>query len=102
MLLPPFAVLRDGEPIQAARLRTSVRTGIDYNDVRIELGLIPEFEEREVAVYVLTPWSEWQELRVEERAAAVAQYRLHNLISVHVEDAIAREAERKAKQKHGA
>lgn len=99
MLLPPFAVLRDGEPIQDVRLRTSVRTGIDFNDVRIELGMIPELEEREAAVYVHVPWSEWLELPIEERAAAVAQHRLHNLISVHVEDAVARETERRAKQK---
>lgn len=95
MLLPPFSVLRDGEPISTVPLKNSINVGIDFADVRTELGLIPEYEERETAVYVNVSWTEWQSMAVRERAAAVAQRRLHSLIAIHSHDAVERDAERK-------
>lgn len=47
-------------------------------------GFIPEYEEREVAVFVHCSWHMWGKLTWQERAAAIAHYRMHNLIESHV------------------
>lgn len=43
-------------------------------------------------------WSRWFELSRLERAAGVAHYRVHHLVELHGEDAVSREADRRAKQ----
>lgn len=98
MLLLPFCVLRDGERIEAVPLRHTVRTGIAPNDVRLDLGMISEYEEREAAVFSGTPWREWAETDPRDRAATVAHMRYHHLISAHVSDAVRRDSEVKAKR----
>jgi len=57
-------------------------------------GTVPEFECREAAIYVRVSWSEWLELEHEERAAAVAHYRLNLLIKAHVDSASQEAAKR--------
>lgn len=49
-------------------------------------------------MFALIPWSEWDNLSWYERAAAVAHYRMHNIIETHVNDAI--DSERRRKEKH--
>lgn len=99
MPLPPFCVLRDGEPLSAIPLRDIVRTGISPNEVRLDLGMVSEFEERQAAVFTGTPWTEWMATDPRERAASVAHMRYHHLISVHTSDAVNRDTERKRKRK---
>lgn len=94
----PFAITRDGELIQHLPIRSTVRTGIDFDDPRVELGLVAEFEEREAAVFCGTPWLEWNELDTRERAAGVAHYRIHYLIQLHTTDAVHRDQDRKMKK----
>jgi len=70
----------------------TVYTGIRFDDVRSGLGLVPEYEEREVALFNGCPWHVWSDLPGSERAAAVAHYRMHHLVSLHVSDAVRRQA----------
>lgn len=98
MLLPPFCVMRNGEPIAAVPLRNNVRTGIETWDVREELGMISEFEEREASVFVGSPWTEWLTIDPRERAASVAHYRMHNVITAHAHDAVIRHDELRRKR----
>lgn len=53
-------------------------------------GLVPEFEEREAAVFVHIAWEEWQVISGLERAKAVAHYRMHSMIEAHVNDAVSK------------
>lgn len=71
-----------------------VRTGIDYG-VEIE-GLVPLYVEREAARFTLYNWSEWIDLDPMERAACVAHYRLHDMIEMHIQDAISREVKKRS------
>lgn len=93
----PFGIVRDGEPIQTYPLRRSIRTGISFDDVRVELGMIPEFEEREAAIFAGYSWKEWEQEKLSERAAAVACMRLSRMIDLHSHDAAMRDRERKEK-----
>lgn len=91
----PFAVLRNGEPIQLYPLKDSIHTGIETDDLREILGMIPEYEEREACVFSGYAWREWLTEDIRERAAAVAHYRLHNQITRHAQDAASRWLDRK-------
>jgi len=84
-------VLRNGIPIWEHGVKHSVRTGIEYEPL-ID-GCVPEFEEREAAVYCHYSPLEFRELAVEERARTVAQYRLSRLVALHAEDAVNRKTE---------
>lgn len=90
MLLPPFSILRDDEPIHVVPLRNTVRTGIASGDVRLEFEMVSEYEEREAAVFASIPWIEWLTIDTRERAACVAHYRLHSQVRMHSDDAVAR------------
>ena len=70
-----------------------VRTGISFG--REFGGLIPAFEEREVARFALYNWIDWLQLDPTERAACVAHYRLSNMVTMHSEDAVSREIKRR-------
>ena len=85
---------RHGEDISSYPVHQNVNTGIE---IFSNNGFVPEYEEREAAVFALIPWSEWDNLSWYERAAAVAHYRMHNIIETHVNDAI--ESERRRKEK---
>lgn len=93
---------RNGEPIEALPPKRRVETGIAYDDIRIELGLISEFEERDVAHAYGYRWDEWNSQSVRERAAHVAHSRIASLIRINVDDAAEEHARRerfKAAQK---
>lgn len=76
---------RYGEPIDEYPLNKHVSHGIE---IKANNGFVPEYEEREAAVFALIPWANWEIIPWQERAAAVAHYRMHNLIESHVNDAI--------------
>lgn len=97
MPLQRFGIVRDGEPLGAIPLRHTVRTGISFEDARIDLGLIAEFEEREAATFVGIPWTEWQEIEPKERAAMVAHYRMHYQVALHSSDAARKKSEQDRK-----
>lgn len=98
MLLLRFGIVRDGEPLVAIPLRNSVRTGIAYEDARVDLGLISEFEEREAATFVAIPWPSWTKIDTRERAAMVAHYRMHHQVGLHSGDAVDRAREAKMRR----
>jgi hypothetical protein len=69
-----------------------VATGITFG---IELeGLVPPYEEYAAMVSAHFNTSEWQTLAAEERAQAVAYWRLSRLIELHQGDAVAIHAQR--------
>ena len=51
-------------------------------------GLVPDYEMREAAVYCNYNLTEWDSLTGDEKAFCVAQYRIHNLIDAHVNEAV--------------
>lgn len=57
------------------------------------LGMVPEYEAREAAVYVHCPWHVWIKLTGADRAYAVAHYRTHLAIGAHVQQAAEDHAE---------
>ena len=74
--------------------------------VRTEIEIVPEIdgwvselELREAAVYCHYSPKELFELDWRERAACVAQYRLHRLIELHSEDAVNRKVEQEMKKR---
>jgi len=58
-------------------------------------GLVSEYEEREAAIFALYTPEQWLQLDWHERALSVAQYRCHFLIEAHMQEAVARAANRK-------
>lgn len=76
-------------------LRESINTGIRI-DSNVP-GFVPEYEEREAARFGLYSWTQWQALNVTERANSVAHFRMNKLITLHQEDAVGTEMERRRK-----
>ncbi len=62
---------------------------------------MPEFEEREAAVYCRYSPREFYDLPIEERARCVAQYRMHRLVETHAEDAVSRHLDLKQRTRRG-
>lgn len=79
-------------------MKAGVNTGITYDDVRVQIGMVSEYEEREAAMYSGYTWSRWVRLDSRERAASVAHRRLSQLIGMHSQDAIDREVDLRAKR----
>lgn len=84
----PFGLTRHGEPILAYPLKRSVSTGIDYDDVRMLLGMVPEFEERDACIASGYRWQDWLALDSRDRAASVAHYRMRQVLEAHQQDAV--------------
>lgn len=80
------------------KLKQRLRSGISFEETA---GQVPEFEAREACIYTNYNWSEWIELEVDERALLIAQYRMHNLIEAHVNDAASRKSEAGSRQGPG-
>jgi len=51
------------------------------------MGLVPEIEEREAALFNGYSWRSWAELSYGEKRDGVAHFRLHRLIEMHKQDA---------------
>ena len=83
---------RHNEDIRDYPLRRPVSTGIAYGQTFP--GCVSQIEEREAAVYCHYTPLEFGGLPLEERAACVAQYRLHWLVESHIQDAVSQAAER--------
>lgn len=93
----PFAVFRSGTDIRRCSVKNAVRTEIEIVS-EIE-GWVSELELREAAVYCHYTPERFFELPWRERAASVAQYRLHRLIELHSEDAVNRKVEQEMKKR---
>lgn len=65
-------------------LPVRINVGIQY---LTDMGIVPELEEREAAVYCLIPWNEWYKLSWYDRSSMVAHYRMHLMIEAHIHDA---------------
>lgn len=102
MLLPGFGVLRNGESITAIPIRRTVKTGIAFDDVRMEYDLVPEYEERDAAKSQGIPWPSWLTMDRREQAACVAFHRISNIVSLHAQDAVASDSERRQRQAEAA
>src|SRR4051794_17097063 len=69
-----FAVTRHGKNILHVWLPRDKDTGIR---LRTDGEHVAEYEAREAAIYCHYNWTEFQQLGRDERAACVAQYRIH-------------------------
>lgn len=68
---------------------------IDVGIVIPRIGnMVPEYEEREAATYTQISWPSWLNMHWYDRAASVAQYRIHYLIEAHAHDAERRAIEK--------
>ncbi len=88
---------KGGQPIQSLRVKHSVTTGILIGSQFA--GTISAYEEREAARFGFYNWTEWRLLNKDEKAMAVAHYRINGMISLHQQDAVNDEMERRNKQK---
>lgn len=79
-------------PLRQVSLRHQIDAKISVESDDIQYGLVPEFEEREAAIFAVCPWHIWIDLPWEDRSAAVAHYRLHLLVEAHVNEAAQSEA----------
>lgn len=82
-------------PITEYQLARRVNTGIE---IKSPSGVVPEYEEREAAIFAHYNWTQWVELTWQERAQIVAHYRLHLLIQGHVDEAVGKAQERLMKR----
>jgi len=62
-----------------------IETGITLDG---ELGVVPEYEERETVRFYSISMNEWYELHPMERAKCVAHYRLHYIVEAFTQKAI--------------
>ena len=76
-----------GKPIWEVRPANTVNTGIHY--MPLYQGMVPEYEEREVAKALHLTWVDWCSLDWYERAKGVAHIRLEGLVTLHQKDAVA-------------
>ncbi len=88
---------KDEEWIWEAPVRNAIETGIEYESMLP--GCVPEFEEREAAVYCHYTPRQFRRLDVWERACCVAQYRLRRMVDNQVEAAIGEAVKRMAQQR---
>lgn len=58
-------------------------------------GVVPEYEMLEAATYCHYNMLQWEELEARDRALCVAQYRTHNAIEAHVQDAVSKSGNNK-------
>lgn len=84
-------------PIEAASVRT-VNTGISFSGRDFE-GMVPLYEEYDAMLAAHYNESDWQRLAWQDKARAVAHYRLKHWIAIHQQDAVAKDAERRTKRK---
>lgn len=96
---PRFAVERDGQDIMETRIRHGVSTGLSFG--RVLPGMVPLYEEMESMRFAGYTPRAWQDLDSDERAAGVAHYRMHQLVEMHKEDAVADKMKRKTERSHG-
>jgi hypothetical protein len=75
------------------------KLNVDIN-IESEYGLVPEYEEREAAVFLKISWLDWNNQDYDEKAAALAHYRLHHHIEAHVHAEEAKESEKASKRAH--
>ena len=85
---------RHGDPIQKAGVRHRLAHGITYS---------ARYEQFEAAIKAGLDVERWMENGYDRglMADTVAWYRLHGLIEAHLNDAQARDQERRAKAKKG-
>lgn len=88
---------RGGQPIQTVRIKhsvpTSIRIGTQFT------GSISAYEEREAARFGFYNWTEWRLLTNDDKAMAIAHYRVNGLISLHQQDAVNDEMEHRNKKR---
>ena len=87
---------RQGKPIQNLRIKHSVKTGILIGTQFA--GTISAYEEREAARFGFYNWTEWRLLSNDDKAMAVAHYRVNGLIALHQQDAVSDEIERRKRR----
>jgi hypothetical protein len=77
--------MKNGIPITEHQLPRMVETGITLES---ELGLVPEYEEREAARFYSLSMDQWNSSHPMERAKCVAHYRLHHMIEAFTQKAV--------------
>lgn len=83
-------------------MKSGVYTGIAYDDLRSQIGMVSEYEEREAAIFGGYTWDRWMAQDSRDRAAVVAHLRMSTMIRQHSQDAIDREIELREKRRKAA
>ena len=87
---------RNGIPIWEHGVRRPVSTGIEF-DPEIP-DCVPQYEVREAAVYCRYNPMEFYDLPWQERAMAVAQYRIRRWVDLNADDAVQAASEAAARR----
>lgn len=74
-------------------LPQKVNTGIT---IQGPTDLVPEYDEREAAIYSLIPWNQWDKMSYGDRVGVVAHYRVHQQIEAHIHQAYEDDAKMRA------
>lgn len=64
-------------------------------------SLVPLYEEMESMRFANYNEREWRELESEEKAFAVAHYRIHGAVEMHKSDAVAEKMRQESEKAHG-
>jgi hypothetical protein len=95
-----ISIMRNHVNIHEAQIKNSVDTGIQAAPVVIGYEqLVNPLDEFKACREASMSWSNWASCKysLEEKASAIALFRLDNIIRIHSDDAIQIEAERKSK-----
>jgi hypothetical protein len=92
-------VERDGYDIAEAHLHHGVRTGLSFG--RLLPPLVPLYEEMEAMRFAGYNERAWRRLEPDEKALHVAHFRVHGLVEMHKEDAVAAWVKREQEKAHG-
>jgi len=84
-------------PIQEAKLRYTLTTGISYGGIGGVVSVIDEFESAKTCGYT---WSEWNKLEYDEKVERIALCRASHLIEMHSNDASQAYSEREMKMRN--
>lgn len=97
-----ITVKRDGVDILKANIRNAVKTNIDMDALIVEgLQLVNPLDEKKACADAGMDWQKWCncEISMDDKASALALYRLEKIIDTHQNDAVQIESERKSKKK---
>lgn len=74
-------------------MKHAVGTGLSFG--RLSPALVPLFEEMEAMRFAGYTERQWRDMDSEEKAFSVAHYRMHGMVEMHKEDAVAEKVKEK-------
>lgn len=96
-------VTRDGQDIHSTYIKNAITTNIETDAIVIcGYQLVSPLDEIKAAQFSMMNWQEWLrcEISLEEKATAVALYRLDRVVENHSNDVVQLHQERESKKKN--